>query len=58
MLVNVCDCERLSWQMCVHLGCGHWQTTRVTVCACTCLGSYEEPSGSAVLTGVSFIMTG
>ena len=32
--VSVCDCECLSRQMCKHLGCGHWQTTSVTVCAC------------------------
>lgn len=30
--VSVCDCECLSRQMCKHLGCGHWQTTSVTVC--------------------------
>lgn len=40
MLANVCDCERLCWQMCKHLGCGHWQTTNVTVCMHTCSGSY------------------
>lgn len=39
MLVSVCDCERLCWQMCKHLGCGHWQTTSVRVRA-TCSGSY------------------
>lgn len=35
MLVNVCACEHLCWQVCKHLGRGHWQTTSVTVCACT-----------------------
>ena len=34
MLVIVCGCERLCWQMCKHLGCGHWQTMSVTACAC------------------------
>lgn len=33
MLVSVCDCECLCWQMCKHLGCGHWQITSMTVCA-------------------------
>lgn len=36
--VSVCDCECLSRQMCKHLGCGHWQTTSVTVCACHMFG--------------------
>lgn len=45
--MNVCDCERVCWQMCKHLGCGHWQTMSVTVCACT---HVQDPVGKKKTT--------
>lgn len=59
LLVAECDCARLCWQMCGHLGCGHWQTMSVTVCACTRARSRrkQRPSGHAQLVVVSFITT-
>lgn len=53
MLVNVCECGHLCWQMCKHLGCGHRQATSVSVPAHMFEILLKKPHqcGSAGLTG-------
>lgn len=56
----MCDCGRLRWQMCKHLGRGHWQDhERACVQAHMFQILLKKPqqSGSAGLAGVSFVIT-
>lgn len=62
MLMNVCACERLCWQMCKQSGVWALADHECDcVCMYTCSGSRWEKkthqAGRTILTEVSFIIT-